>query len=127
MKTKDINIFMIILLLLPKPGYAGSTAEPHKQSESPIHELPKADQCSVITMQIRGLSYELKQVRKEISRLGAEINTAEADNTNDEQPVQENDQKLHALHTREKALREQLDLQERQLENCIFQTAMPAE
>lgn len=122
MKSRDSIILIVILLLLPNPGFAGSTAELPEESESPIHELPRADQCSIITIEIRELSYSLKKVHKEAAHI-----TAASQNGDNEQFLRNYADTLNLLQAREESLREQIDLREQKLKNCLHQTAMPGE
>lgn len=122
-KSKSLIVCVFIVLLLPKAGFPGSSgAETQKESESPIHEIQRADQCSIITMKIRELSYSLKMAHKELAHF-----TAESKNTDTEQLVQQYAEELNLLEAKEKSLRAQIDLHEQLLQNCIHQTAMPGE
>lgn len=127
MKTLLIKIFLLLFFFLPKSGYADSSVYSHEESESSIHELPKADQCSVITMNIRQQAFSLKKVVKEISSLEASVHSSSENSDPSEQHVNEYEQNLDALKNKASNLRKQIDMQEQQLEYCYQHDKNPTD
>jgi len=119
MKSIPIKFLLFTLLLLPQLGHATSTEYAQKGNTSATHELPRADQCSVITIHIRESALALKEVVKEISSLESTISAVAERNKSNEQLLSDNEQQLELMQVKASALREQIDLQEQQLEICL--------
>ena len=94
-------------------------------SDSPIHEMPDADTCSVEIMHIREQAASLKQVAKEISLLEQRAGSTTEGNSMGEQQKNQND--LKALKEEEYSLRQKMYIQEQQLEECMKQDSPPKE
>lgn len=125
MKSIFKKIISIATLSFLTLGYPDSSVYAQNDSQSPIHELPRADQCSVITMHIRQLVSSLKKVVKEISLLESPLESAAGDKEHAKQQSNENEQRLELLHESASSLQKQIDMQEQQLENCVHRTITP--
>lgn len=119
MKNLPEKIILIGAIFLFTFGYAGSSAYAQDDSESPIHELPKADRCSIIIMDIRESASSLKDVVKEISLLESQAHSPSANNEQYEQETNQNEHNIKALQERASSLRKQIDKQEQLLETCL--------
>ena len=119
MKSIPKKILLIGTLFLLTFGYEGSSVNAMDDSQSAIHELPKADQCSLITMDIRRLAYSLKKIFKEISLLESPVHSPSQNNKNYEQQINQYEQNMNALQEKASSLRKQINLQEQQLESCL--------
>ena len=117
------NLFIKMLLLVPllsiSFGYVNTSAKAQNHGERPLHdEVPKTDQCSLITIQIRQLAFELKKDVKEMSLLEQSLHASPGNNAYGEQQ-NEYEQRLKMLEGEMTSLREQINMKEQQLEACF--------
>jgi hypothetical protein len=89
------------------------------ESESPIHELPRADQCDVITISIREVAFSRKQVLKELFSLEESAGLASKNGAYNEQQINEYHERVKLLQERVSSFQKQIDTKEQQLENCL--------
>jgi hypothetical protein len=89
------------------------------ESESPIHELPRADQCDVITISIREVAFSRKQVLKELLSLEESAGLASKNGAYNEQQINEYQERVKLLQERVSSFQKQIDTKEQQLENCL--------
>ena len=108
------SFFLLCSVWAGVPLYAQNNT-----SDSPIHEMPDADKCSVEMMHIRDLAASLKQVAKEIALLEPGAGSTTEGNSMGEQQKNPND--LKALKEKEYSLRQKMYEQEQQLEECMKQ------
>jgi len=119
MKSLPKKIILIGALLLFPFGYTGPSVMAQDDSRSAIHELPRADQCSIITMNIRELAFSLKEVVKEISLIESPVHSPSGNNEYYEQQINQYEQNMTALQVEASSLRKQINIQEQQLEGCL--------
>jgi peptidoglycan hydrolase CwlO-like protein len=113
------KILLIGSFLLFVLGYAGTSAYAKEDSESPIHELPRADRCSIIMMNIRKLASSLKDVEKKISPLESQARPPSVNNEHYEKKTDQDEHDIKALQEKASSLRKQIDKQEQLLESCF--------
>ena len=105
-------------------GCTDIPAHAKNNNDSPIHELPRADRCSVIMLHIRELAFSLQQIVKEISRLEKPVrSTSESSEEHNLQMDQYGE--LQELREKESFLRTQIDLKEEQLQDCLNHASPP--
>ena len=114
------SFFLLCSVWAGVPLYAQNNT-----SDSPIHEMPDADTCSVEMMHIRDLAASLKQVAREISLLEPGAGSTTEGHSMGEQQKNPND--LNALKEKEYSLRQKMYIQEQQLEECMKQDSPPKE
>ena len=119
MKSLSKKIILVATFLLFTFGYAGFSAYADGDSESPIHELPRADRCSIIIMDIRKLASSLKDIEKDISLLESQAYSPSENNEHYEQEINQDDHNIQALQEKASFLRKQIDRQEQLLESCF--------
>jgi len=120
MKNIPVKTLILASFFLLCSGWAGSPVYAQNESDSPIHEMPDPDKCSVEMMRIRDLAAALKQVSSEMS-----AHSATGGNRLGGQQMNRNDQDLKALKEKEYTLRKQMYMQEQQLEECMKQESPP--
>jgi len=120
------KIILIGTLLFFTFGYAGSSVFAQDDSQSPIHELPRADRCSIIIMDIRELASSLKEVVKEISLLEAPVHSPSENNEYYEKQVHQYEQEMDELEEKASSLRKQIDTQEQLLDSCLQHDTAPS-
>ena len=113
----EIPVFIFTFILL----FSGvdSSACAATGNGNPMQELPRVDQCSVITITIRQMAFELKKNAKEASLLEPPVPGQSEKTAESEQRMHEYEQKLKLLQERASSLREQIDMKEKQLESCM--------
>ena len=117
MKSLSKKIILVATFLLFTFGYAGFSAYADGDSESPIHELPRADRCSIIIMDIRKLASSLKDVEKDISLLESQAYSPSQNNEHYEQEINQDDHNIQqALQEKASSLRKQIDRQKKSKE-----------
>ena len=97
MKSKCIKPLLLFPIFFLTFWYAGSSVYAENESQSPIHELPKANQCDVIIINIRELSFARKEVLKEISSLENPAGSALENNEYSQQQINEYEQRMKLL------------------------------
>jgi chromosome segregation ATPase len=119
MKSIPMKALLLFLFFVLTFGYPSSAVYAQNESESSIHELPRAYQCDVITINIRELAFSRKQVLKEISSLEKPAGQASESSEYYEQQMNQYRERMEALQERVFSLQEQIDTNEQQLENCL--------
>ena len=126
MKSKRIKPLLLFPIFFLTFWYAGSSVYAEYESQSPIHELPKANQCDVIIINIRELSFARKEVLKEISSLENPAGSALENNEYSQQQINEYEQRMKLLQERVSSLQKQIDSKEQQLQVCLQHTGASA-
>lgn len=126
MKSKRIKPLLLFPIFFLTFWYAGSSVYAENESQSPIHELPKANQCDVIIINIRELSFARKEVLKEISSLENPAGSALENNEYSQQQINEYEQRMKLLQERVSSLQKQIDSKEQQLQVCLQHTGASA-
>ena len=124
MKTALAVILALMVSLFSRFPHADA-AYAENESDSPIHEMSRADRCSVITMTIRELAASLKDADKEISVLDSPGTTTTESERYSEQQTKEQGERLEFLQKKASSLRKQIALKEQQLDNCLQETLTP--
>lgn len=126
MKRKRINILFVATLFFLRLGSADSSAYAQNESQVPLHdELPRADQCSVMTIHIRELALSLKEVMKEKSLLEPPVRPVLENNGDYGQRLHDYEQRMELLQERASSLRKQIDTKEQALIDCLQNNASP--
>jgi len=127
MKNIPLKTLVLASFFLLCSGWAGSPVYAQKnESDSPIHEMPDADTCSVEIMHIRDLAAALQQVAREISKHDQEATrSTTTGNSMSEQQTNQNDQGLTELKEKESSLRQKMYVEEQKLEECMKQGSPP--
>ena len=126
MKSKRIKPLLLFPIFFLTFWYAGSSVYAENESQSPIHELPKANQCDVIIINIRELSFARKGVLKEISSPENPAGSALENNEYSQQQINEYEQRMKLLQERVSSLQKQIDSKEQQLQVCLQHTGASA-
>jgi hypothetical protein len=114
MKSSLVKTLLLFSLFFLTFDYARSSVYAKNENESSIHELPRADQCDIITITIRELAFSRKQLVKKILSLEKPAGSASENNEDYGQQMNEYQEMM-------KSLQEQIDTKEQQLENCLQQ------
>ena len=97
MKKLLIPTLLLVTIFFFRLEYIDSSVDTQGVTEISLHELEGADQCSVITMNIRQLISSLNEVKKEMSSLGTPVRPASENNELSEQQMNEYEQKMKVL------------------------------
>lgn len=120
------KILAIISLAAACSACAGYQAFAQQNgSDSAVHEMPQADQCSLIILHIRELASSVKQVNREISQLVRPVRSASESDEVYGHRMYAYERQLDVLQEQEYSLRRQIDLKERQLESCLHHDSLP--
>jgi len=115
-----IRVLFFVLLFAIRIDYVGSPVYAQNESQEHLHdELPRTDQCSIITMNIRRLVFELKESVKEKSRLEHSPKASSENIAHDRQQLNEHGQRLKMLQEKISSLRTLISKKEQQLESCL--------
>ena len=124
-KHDPLKIVLLLILLLCQGAQAYPAAHEQNTNENPLRELPAANRCSVITMHIRELASERKEIAGEISsrevQLQATGNKGSATGQEDE-----NSRRLKELLEKRATLQDMIDRQENRLDDCLQGKLVPA-
>ena len=119
MKKLLIAALLLVAIFFVRCAYIDSSVDTQGATESSLHELEGADQCSVITMNIRQLVSSLNETKREMSSLGAPVRSASENNELYEQQMNEYEQKMKVLKEMTVNIQKQIDTKEQQLELCL--------
>jgi hypothetical protein len=115
-----IRVLFFVLLFVFRIYYVGSPVYAQNESQERLHdELPRADQCSIITMNIRQLMFELKESVKEKSRFEHSPKVSQENIAHDGQQLNEYEQSFKMLQEKISSLRTLISKKEQQLESCL--------
>ena len=93
-----IRVLFSVLLFVLRIDYVGSPVYAQNESHERLHdELPRTDRCSIITMNIRQLAFELKESVKEKSRLKQSPEASPENIAHEGQQLNEYEQRLKML------------------------------
>ena len=119
MKKLLIPTLLLVTIFFFRLEYIDSSVDTQGVTEISLHELEGADQCSVITMNIRQLISSLNEVNKEVSSLGTPVRPASENNELYKQQMNEYEQKMKVLKEAVINIQKQIDMKEQQLELCL--------
>ncbi len=115
-----IRVLFFFLLFAIRIDHVGSPVYAQNESQERLHdELPRTDQCSIMTMNIRRLVFELKESVKEKSRLEHSPKASPENIAHDGQQLNEHEQRLKMLQEKISSLRALISMKEQQLESCL--------
>jgi len=125
MKNTRCGILTVFFLVTLGIGLVVCRADAVEDSDSSIHEMPRPDQCSVVTIHIRDLTSSLNQVVKEVSSMEEPVREASESNGDYDQRLAEYRGRVKSLQEQESGLRKEIDEKERRLEECLNSESAP--